>query len=395
MLTQANANESTVNNTPIQGTKLSKRIKPKVNLKNNSSTRSSNNNRSALKPPDTGQNEQDTNESNVKTPEASATQEKQDLKSSNTPEQKKIEENISIEKKTSSISENGPAKKFDGSVKRNKIENEVKDDTLSSGRKLSKRLKVGPKLSSSRPASTKKDISTTELSPSPLEVSCEQKEKSTGDEKVSNSITTESENKLQKRKKVMPNLKIPSKSETDKLLETNDNCSTKGENTTITLNETKETDNKVENSQIKISASINSDQARKTKHVHFQSSDNIAESNYVDVSNKLSSKQPAAISPEKTEKQPEKTSESSPNSKPSPSILKKDHVYDNNYSSQSEGEATAIHTSLGKGKKVFKPNLGPRRRKRLSSFSAYSSCDDEDVANVKSKLAAKPTADEV
>jgi len=68
---------------------------------------------------------------------------------------------------------------------------------------------------------------------------------------------------------------------------------------------------------------------------------------------------------------------------PSPSILKKDTTYD--YSSQSEGESSHSTTSLSKGKKVFKPNLGARRRKRLSSFSAYSSCDEDEDDKQKRK----------
>lgn len=365
---------------------MSKRIKPKVNLKNNSSARSINNNKTALKPPDTGQNEQNIKESIIKTPEGSAVPEEQNLKS-DTPEDKKNEDNIKrIEETTTKILEKEPAEKVEESVEKNK-----KDDTsLSSSRKLSKRLKVGPKLLSPRPTSTEKEISTVESSSTLSKESCEQKRtNSIVDEKVSIAATTDSENvsvgsKLQKRKKVMPNLKMPSKNETDKLLKTNDNCSTKKENITIkTNNESIETDNKVESSEIKNNTK-GSDQARKTKHVHFQSNGDVTENNNAEVGDKLS-QSTNTISPEKTKQQSEKISKPSPNSKPTPSILKKDHVYDNNYSSQSEGEATSTHTSLGKGKKVFKPNLGPRRRKRLSSFSAYSSCDDEDAGDAKSK----------
>ena len=381
-----------VNETPVtQGTKLSKRIKPKVNLKNNPSARSSNNNKTTLKPPDTGQNEQNANESNVKTPNESVAPEKHlsplDTLENNT----KNEDNMRLtDEKVPKALEKEPAEKVS-----EPIEKDEKDDTsLSSSRKLSKRLKVGPKLSSSRPTSTKKEVSTTETS----ELN---RLSSTVDEEESNSAKTESENisagsKLQKRKKVMPNLKIPSKIDANELSTTNDNCSTKKENTTIIPhNESVETDNKLEKSEIKnnTSSSSSSDQARKTKHVHFESNGDVIENNNAESSgNKLSTPTTATKSPEKTEIQPEKASEPSPNSKQSPSILKKDHINDNNYSSQSEGEATATHTSLGKGKKVFKPNLGARRRKRLSSFSAYSSCDDEDAGDAAK---SKPIVDKV
>lgn len=54
------------------------------------------------------------------------------------------------------------------------------------------------------------------------------------------------------------------------------------------------------------------------------------------------------------------------------------------YSSQSEGEYS--HGIASRNKKVFKPNLGARRRKRLSSFSAHSSCDEEEEKGAAKKL---------
>ncbi|XP_047143303.1 uncharacterized protein PF3D7_0207100 isoform X1 [Hydra vulgaris] len=54
------------------------------------------------------------------------------------------------------------------------------------------------------------------------------------------------------------------------------------------------------------------------------------------------------------------------------------------YSSQSDGEVSS-KLSIS-GKKVFKPNFEvQRRKKRLSSFSAYSSCDEDEDSSIKKK----------
>merc|ERR1719397_1303890 len=54
----------------------------------------------------------------------------------------------------------------------------------------------------------------------------------------------------------------------------------------------------------------------------------------------------------------------------------------------SEGEM--LGKQLDSKKKKFEPNLGTKRRERLSSFSAYSSCDEEDL-NPKKKKKKKDT----
>ncbi|XP_065659743.1 uncharacterized protein LOC101241459 isoform X4 [Hydra vulgaris] len=62
----------------------------------------------------------------------------------------------------------------------------------------------------------------------------------------------------------------------------------------------------------------------------------------------------------------------------------KDNETHSDYSSQSDGEVSS-KLSIS-GKKVFRPNFEvQRRKKRLSSFSAYSSCDEDEDSSIKKK----------
>ena len=378
---QTNVN---VNNSASQGTKLSKRVKPKVNLGNTNSIRAIND-KAASKPPDTGQNEQGTVESIEKKSKCPAVDINHVASECRNPQLNTSEDKNKIrltEEKTPKILENKTENvtEKNETVQDNK-DVEPKDSTSSTSKRLSKRLKVGPKLSGLRP--TKKENSSTKPSIKENYENKKYTDETATNDATENTQTLSTGSKLQKRKKVMPNLKIPPKNNTKNSDKTNDNNSTQKENTITTLNESKDTETSDETITSEIKENASSDQAQKTKHVHFESaisSSDITKNNDTEASDKLIND--TVLSEQK--EQPDKKPAPSPSSKPSPSILKKDNVYD--YSSQSEGEATPhTTTSLGKGKKVFKPNLGARRRKRLSSFSAYSSCDDEDTGDAKSK----------
>eukprot|EP00111_Clytia_hemisphaerica_P016225 TCONS_00047999-protein len=186
---------------------------------------------------------------------------------------------------------------------------------------------------------------------------------------TSNSQSSSGSSKLQKRKKVMPNLKIPKPklTKTEQIdVDSIDNVKEPIEDIPVNEEDSAQRQTLVDDAPV-----------QKSKRVHFETLNTVETSykNSIELNNTENSTKGNGLSEssnEQLDKEP---------IKPSPSILKKDQ-YD--YSSQSEGE-TSHSTSLGKGKKTFKPNLGVRRRKRLSSFSAYSSCDEEEDSKAKKK----------
>ena len=386
--------------------KLAKRIKPKVNIGRAASTREVTKEKEPEKL-DTGQN-------------ATAIEEKIDSKINEAKDEKS-----KIMVNTQSVTKGEPA---DHSIEiKNEDKESVSEKTETAAKadppkRLSKRLKVGPKLSSTRPntgSSNEKakqletivdskadqkrpdvenvktsDVSKVEKASNEnpetvtktIEESVESEDTKSSPSTIATNPTVEKDitssaspkavdspkavtsinqsSKLQKRKKVMPNLKMPKpklkiseETDNDKVnTESNAEFSTKEDLTSQTQ--------------------IDDTPSQKIKRVHFETTNTVETSE--ENSNKLENTEKSTIGTELLEKQLDKEPV-----KPSPSILKKDQ-YD--YSSQSEGE-TSHSTSLGKGKKTFKPNLGVKRRKRLSSFSAYSSCDDEeDEAKAKKKV---------
>ena len=376
-----------------QGTKLTKRVKPKVNIGNRPS-------RTTAKPPDTGQISKIESQGTIDKATINPIENTELTTKSNVT--KDVSDNISKKIETDCNNEpdcnNKPAKVNDKELnvvdqpavsdevavkdtQKDSVEYSSKptvdapENPTNSSKKLSKRLKVGPKLSTSRSSSANKKIESEKVSnelerPSPIPTT--EQSKVENDSLNDNAITDSSQSppagsKLQKRKKVMPNLKIPPKTTTQKA-------------------DVKPIPEKIEDKIITPEKNVDHpksgdfgiDSVRKTKHVHFEKPTSDENSLIKTIEG---NDEPTDITKKTSLSTTLENSidngsvlAASP-SKPSPSILKKDT---HDYSSQSEGEMTSSQTSLGKGKKVFKPNLGARRRKRLSSFSAYSSCDDED-----------------
>ena len=130
---------------------------------------------------------------------------------------------------------------------------------------------------------------------------------------------------------------------------------------------------------------------KELKHVRFTSEDDYKNIDYNDNSNdndfrndtyltEISSKQ---CSPDNSDPEDD-TASKLPNCTENAS-----GKYDSNDECDSMSEGEMLGKQLVSKNKVFKPNLGAKRRERLSSFSAYSSCDEEDWQNQKRRKKEK------